>query len=40
MFRRKTAEEVLGLLKNDAERTYNNYETMLNGDLMDQLLIK
>ena len=24
------AEEVLSLLKNDAEKTYNNYETMLN----------
>ena len=26
----KKAEEVLELLKNDAERTYDNYETMLN----------
>ena len=26
----KQAEEVLELLKNDAERTYDNYETMLN----------
>ena len=26
----KHAEEVLELLKNDAERTYDNYETMLN----------
>jgi len=26
----KQAEEVLELLKNDAERTYKNYETMLN----------
>ena len=26
----KQAEEVLGLLKSDAERTYDNYETMLN----------
>ena len=26
----KQAEEVLELLKNDAERTYNNYENMLN----------
>ncbi len=26
----KQAEEVLKLLKNDAERTYDNYETMLN----------
>ena len=24
------AKEVLDLLKNDAERTYDNYETMLN----------
>ena len=34
------AKEVLELLKNDAERTYDNYETMLNEDLMDQLLMK
>ena len=26
----KQAEEVLELLKSDAERTYDNYETMLN----------
>ena len=26
----KQAKEVLELLKNDAERTYHNYETMLN----------
>ena len=36
----KQAEEVLKLLKSDAERTYDNYETMLNKDLMDQLLTK
>ena len=34
------AKEVLELLKNDAERTYDNYETMLMKDLMVQLLMK
>ena len=36
----KQAEEVLELLKNDAERTYDNYETMLNerydGSVIDE----
>jgi thymidylate synthase (FAD) len=35
------AKKVLDLLKNDAERTYNNYETMLNerydGSLIDEI---
>ena len=30
MIEGKQAKEVLELLKNDAERTYDNYETMLN----------
>ena len=34
------AKEVLNLLKNDAERTYDNYETMLNerydGSVIDE----
>ena len=34
------AKEVLELLKNDAERTYDNYETMLIKDLMALKLIK
>ncbi len=34
------AKEVLELLKNDAERTYDNYETCWMRDLMAQLLMK
>ena len=30
MFEGEQAKKVLDLLKNDAERTYENYETMLN----------
>ena len=29
-FRRRSSKNVLKLLKNDAEQTYRNYETMLN----------
>ena len=36
----KQAEEVLELLKSDAERTYDNYETMLNERFDGQLLMK
>ena len=34
------AKEVLELLKNDSERTYDNYETMLNERFDGQLLMK
>ena len=34
------AKQVLDLLKDDAERTYKNYEEMLNEDLTAQLLMR
>ena len=40
MLQGEQAKKVLNLLKNDAERTYENYETMLNerydGSVVDE----
>ena len=39
-YRENKLNEVLELLKNDAERTYDNYETMLNERYDGSLLMK